>query len=64
MSPDAHFVLDKLPGYKNIVAGAAFSGHGFKMAPVSGKILKHLALDESVKYNISKMNIQRLLVPL
>ncbi|XP_063712188.1 peroxisomal sarcosine oxidase-like [Symsagittifera roscoffensis] len=63
VSPDNHFVLDKLPGFENIVVGSAFSGHGFKMAPVTGKLLKQLAMGEPVKYNLSKMKIQRLLVP-
>ncbi|XP_075252046.1 peroxisomal sarcosine oxidase-like [Convolutriloba macropyga] len=62
MSPDSHFIMDKLPGYSRIVVGGAFSGHGFKMAPVSGKILVNLATDKPVKYDLTKMNIARLLI--
>lgn len=47
MTPDEDFVIDFLGGEfgKNVVLGAGFSGHGFKMAPVIGKILTELAVD-------------------
>ncbi|XP_004501233.1 probable sarcosine oxidase [Cicer arietinum] len=47
MTPDEDFVIDFLGGEfgKNVVLGGGFSGHGFKMAPVIGKILTQLALD-------------------
>ena len=40
------FVLDRAPGDSRIVIGAGFSGHGFKFAPLTGRILAALALDE------------------
>ncbi|CAL5205122.1 unnamed protein product [Lathyrus oleraceus] len=47
MTPDEDFVIDFLGGEfgKNVVLGAGFSGHGFKMAPVIGKILTELAVE-------------------
>jgi sarcosine oxidase len=43
MSPDGHFIVDRLPGYDNVVIAAGFSGHGFKFAPVIGEALADLA---------------------
>ncbi|WRX34220.1 FAD dependent oxidoreductase - like 6 [Theobroma cacao] len=46
MTPDEDFVLDFLGGEfgKDVVIGGGFSGHGFKMAPVIGRILADLVL--------------------
>jgi sarcosine oxidase len=38
------FVLDLHPECPRIAVGAGFSGHGFKLAPLSGRILAELAL--------------------
>jgi sarcosine oxidase len=39
------FLIDRLPGEGRIVVGAACSGHGFKLAPLTGQLLADLALD-------------------
>ncbi len=39
------FILDRSPADARIVVGAGFSGHGFKFAPLVGRILAELALD-------------------
>nr|KYP37261.1 putative sarcosine oxidase [Cajanus cajan] len=46
MTPDEDFVIDFLGGEfgKDVIIGGGFSGHGFKMAPVIGRILVDLAL--------------------
>lgn len=44
-SPDHHALVGALPRAANIVVLAGFSGHGFKMAPVMGRIAVDLALD-------------------
>ncbi|KAK7278949.1 hypothetical protein RJT34_23990 [Clitoria ternatea] len=51
MTPDEDFVIDFLGGEfgKDVVVGGGFSGHGFKMAPVIGKILTELAVDGEAK---------------
>ena len=60
MTPDSHFILDKHPSVKNCVIGAGFSGHGFKMAPVTGEILTRLLLNEELHdYDMSKFSIKR-----
>jgi sarcosine oxidase/L-pipecolate oxidase len=48
MTPDEDFVIDFLGGEEfgmDVVVGAGFSGHGFKMGPAVGKILAEMALD-------------------
>jgi sarcosine oxidase len=42
MSPDGHFIVDRLPGHTNVAIAAGFSGHGFKFAPVIGEALADL----------------------
>ncbi|CAN6174867.1 unnamed protein product [Urochloa humidicola] len=47
MTPDEDFVVDFLGGEfgKDVVVGAGFSGHGFKMGPAVGRILAEMAMD-------------------
>ncbi|MCC6791691.1 MAG: N-methyl-L-tryptophan oxidase [Thermomicrobiales bacterium] len=45
MTPDGHFIIDRLPGYPNVTVGAGFSGHGFKFATAVGEKLVNLAYD-------------------
>lgn len=44
-SPDAHFIIDHLPGSGSRVSIACgFSGHGFKFVPVVGEVLADLVM--------------------
>ncbi|GFZ08212.1 FAD-dependent oxidoreductase family protein [Actinidia rufa] len=47
MSPDEDFVIDFLGGGlgREVVVAGGFSGHGFKMAPVVGRILADLVVN-------------------
>ncbi|CAA7398754.1 unnamed protein product [Spirodela intermedia] len=47
MTPDGDFVIDFLGGElgEDVVIAGGFSGHGFKMGPLVGRILVDLALD-------------------
>jgi sarcosine oxidase/L-pipecolate oxidase len=47
MTPDEDYVIDFLGGEfgKDVVVGAGFSGHGFKMGPAVGRILAEMAMD-------------------
>ncbi|XWS26115.1 hypothetical protein CRYUN_Cryun26dG0003100 [Craigia yunnanensis] len=51
MTPDEDFVIDFLGGEfgKDVVIGGGFSGHGFKMSPVIGRILADLVLTGEAK---------------
>jgi sarcosine oxidase len=44
-SPDEHFLIDHLPGRRDVVFAGGFSGHGFKFASVVGEILADLVTD-------------------
>ena len=43
MSPDGHFVLDRVSDSSPVTFAAGFSGHGFKFASVMGAVLADLA---------------------
>ncbi|KAL6626262.1 hypothetical protein ACP70R_029988 [Stipagrostis hirtigluma subsp. patula] len=51
MTPDKDFVIDFLGGEfgEEVVVGAGFSGHGFKMGPAVGRILAEMAIDGEAK---------------
>ena len=56
---DENFVLDHLPGSKDVIIGAGFSGHGFKFAPLVGQILCDLALGEKPEFSLEPFSIAR-----
>ncbi|XP_006874251.1 PREDICTED: peroxisomal sarcosine oxidase [Chrysochloris asiatica] len=58
-TPDKHFILDRHPKYDNIVIGAGFSGHGFKLSPVVGKILYELSMKLTPSYDLTPFRINR-----
>lgn len=57
MTSDEDFIIDKLTD--KIVVGAGFSGHGFKFAPLIGKILSELATNRPVSYDISRFSLHK-----
>lgn len=65
MTKDEDFIIDRIPTRPNIVVGAGFSGHGFKLAPVVGRILVQLALggpeavDTATRSNLHHWSITR-----
>ncbi|MTI88264.1 MAG: N-methyl-L-tryptophan oxidase [Balneolaceae bacterium] len=59
-SPDGDFIIDRLTGYEDYVTyGCGFSGHGFKFAPVIGKILTELSLNGKTHYPIEFLSSKR-----
>ncbi|XP_052256446.1 peroxisomal sarcosine oxidase-like isoform X2 [Dreissena polymorpha] len=58
-TPDYDFVLDHHPVWKNVVIAAGFSGHGFKLAPVVGKVLSQMATGQKPSYDMSPFRIDR-----
>ena len=44
-TPNEDFLIDRLPADHRIVIGSACSGHGFKFAPLLGKVLAELVLE-------------------
>ncbi|KAJ9184143.1 hypothetical protein P3X46_007914 [Hevea brasiliensis] len=62
MTPDEDYVIDFLGGEfgNDVVIGAGFSGHGFKMAPLVGRILADMALcGEAKGVNLKHFRIRR-----
>ncbi|NXW44035.1 SOX oxidase, partial [Nyctiprogne leucopyga] len=58
-TPDGDFILDRHPKFSNIIIGAGFSGHGFKLAPVVGKLLCELSLGEEPSHSMAPFAITR-----
>lgn len=60
MTPDEHFVIDRLPDRPQVVFAAGFSGHGFKFAPLVGALLADLALEGRSDVPIGFLSASRL----
>ena len=45
MTPDEGFVIDRWPGDPRVAFASACSGHGFKFAPLTGRILAELVVN-------------------
>lgn len=58
-TPDENYILDRHPKWSNIVIGAGFSGHGFKMAPVVGRILSDLATGRTPPFDLNPFKMSR-----
>jgi monomeric sarcosine oxidase len=59
MTPDEDFIIDRFPGSRNVVFAAGFSGHGFKFAPVTGRLLAALSLDEQPEFPLNPFSLAR-----
>ncbi|XP_033627149.1 peroxisomal sarcosine oxidase-like isoform X1 [Asterias rubens] len=57
-TPNEEIILDRHPDHPNIIVGCGFSGHGFKLAPVVGKILSELATGEKPSYAQLPLRLQ------
>nr|WSY56261.1 N-methyl-L-tryptophan oxidase [Streptomyces sp. NBC_00886] len=58
-SPDEHALLGPLHPDSPVTLATAFSGHGFKLAPVFGEIAAELAVDGHTKHDISFLSPDR-----
>ena len=59
MSPDAHFVVDRMPGCRRVFVACGFSGHGFKFMPVMGEALADLATAGSTRLPTGFLGVGR-----
>jgi len=55
-TPDEHFVIGEAPNLSNVILLGPMAGHGFKFAPVIGKIGADLALGETPALPIDIFN--------
>jgi sarcosine oxidase len=58
-SPDEHFIVDLLPGHRNVVVAAGFSGHGFKFCSGLGEILADLATSGATAHDTDLFRLSR-----
>jgi sarcosine oxidase len=59
MTPDEDFILDRHPAFPNVLIASPCSGHGFKFAPLIGRILADLAVRGSTEYHITRFRLDR-----
>jgi sarcosine oxidase len=58
-SPDGQFIVDTLPGQRNVAVAAGFSGHGYKFCSGIGDILADLAMHGATRHDISLFSHSR-----
>ena len=61
MSPDQHFVVDRVPDRGSMIVLGGFSGHGYKFAPVIGEIAADLAIDGGTGRPAAFLSLDRFL---
>lgn len=61
MTPDEHFIVDRLPDAPNVVVVAGLSGHGFKFTSVLGQIASELAVKNTSEFDIDFLSMRRFL---
>jgi monomeric sarcosine oxidase len=59
MTPDDVFILDHHPAHPQVVVASPCSGHGFKFAPLIGRILADLVVRGRTEYNIERFRLDR-----
>ena len=58
-TPDEHFVLGPAPDVPNVTLLGPMAGHGFKFAPIMGKIAAQLATEKTPSLQISMFDPRR-----
>lgn len=59
-TPDAMPVYERLDGAEGLVVAAGFSGHGFGIGPITGRIVKDLIVSGRSELPIEPFNLNRL----
>jgi sarcosine oxidase len=59
VTPDEHFVVDRLPETPQVVAISACSGHGYKFCSVLGEVAADLVTKGETPFDISPFSISR-----
>jgi glycine/D-amino acid oxidase-like deaminating enzyme len=59
VTPDWNPVLGRLPGIQGLVVGFGFSGHGFKLSPVVGRVLAQEALGLPTDVSLAPYSFER-----
>jgi len=59
LTPDQNPIIDRLPHSRNILIAVGFSGMGFKLGPVTGRMLADMASDQIVNQTENILSIRR-----
>jgi sarcosine oxidase len=59
VTPDGDFIIDRLPGFPQLIIASPCSGHGFKFAPAIGEILADLATVGESRRDIARFSLER-----
>src|SRR5262249_31728748 len=58
-TPDLTPVLGPIPGIRNFVLATGFSGHGFAMGPIAGRLVAELIVDGKTSLDIGAFRFSR-----
>ncbi|SDI87057.1 N-methyl-L-tryptophan oxidase [Natribacillus halophilus] len=58
-TPDNHAIVGELPNMSNVMIATGFSGHGFKLSPVIGKIISDICTDGKTDSDIHHLTPRR-----
>jgi sarcosine oxidase len=59
LSPDRHFIVDRLPDFDRVTVGCGFSGHGFKFAGAIGEALADYATERRTRLPMAFLSLSR-----
>lgn len=59
ISPDAHPILGTVPGVDGYYQAVGFSGHGFMLAPIVGKLISEMIVGKEPSIDISDLDLGR-----
>ncbi len=59
MTPDEHFIVDRLPNYPQVTIVAGLSGHGFKFTSVLGELAAELAMERPISVGLDFLRLSR-----
>lgn len=58
-TPDAVAIVDKAPGFENLFVTAGFSGHGFCLGPIVGKLIAEWIVDGQSSMDLNALRWTR-----
>ena len=58
-TPDFHPIMGPAPGVEGMILCYGFSGHGFKEAPVTGRLIAEMILDGRTSIDIAPLGFER-----
>jgi sarcosine oxidase subunit beta len=60
VTPDRQPIISPCPGFDNFLVGAGFSGHGFMLSPIAGRLLSEIVIHgKAVTVDISDYSVER-----